>query len=594
MSIMRRLFFQTYVASLCILLGGTLAAQDTILVEAGMGTLESAIETHGGDVVYKLTAGAKYGLESIIEVDDMSMGIGKGLVIIGELTDGMPPVIQVGMDGVGAAFPVLFYIYNDLTIKNVFLTAQDPTGTVGEGVLSIKNKVKVLIDHCVIDPAGISKTFEGGESADLSKFFLTNSLILNNGEMDGPNDSGWLGSMAWDTLWVENNTFVSSGQDFIGTPPHNLPNNNFIWINHNTFLWHDVWIKRSYNDQNFFFTNNLLHDISIFASQYDWAQSWPDYKQGNHMLSLACIDTLEIDSEGTYESFPSDRQFFWEYNLQYNSPELLELPKHAVDSAYAPLYLIPMLWEDDTPLGYTGGIEVVSPSDSSRENRILADDVNWPYMKYNNNWYDKDPLYNDSKIYSLNDSMIQNILGWYGFVIWRELERFDGTPSYYYEVDNWADTDPEAFPAVWPRFDGSYTNAELLTSSIEGLPLGDLNWFPEAKARWMAEKIQIEDHILALNESRYELGPGVGIQEGSTLAAFSIYPNPAGDVLHISSDSKLNTASVYDITGKLLKKLSIKGEFSSVLDLSDMNTGVYILHITTNTGESHASKIMKK
>jgi len=589
---MKKLFIQTCVAALCLIAGTTLSAQDTLTVEPGLGTLESAIGTYGGDVIYKLTAGAKYGLESSVEVSDLTMGEGKGLVIVGESTTGMPPVIQVGMDGVGSTFPALFQVFNDLTIKKIFLSAQDNSGASGAGVINLNAKVRLVIDQCTIDPAGINKTFEGSENADLSIFYLTNSLIMNNGDMNGPDYSGWLGTMAWDTLWVENNTFISSGQDFIGTSPHNNPNNSFIWINHNTFLWHDVWIKRSYTDQNFYFTNNLMHDISIFAHLYDWGQFWPDYKQGNQMLSLVCIDTLEVDSLGTYEPLPSKRRFFWEYNLQYNSPQLHELPKHAVDSTYDPLYLIPMLWEDDTPLEYTGGIEVVSPADSSRENRILADDTNWPFMKYGNNWYDMDPLYRDQRIYSMNDSMIQNILGWYSFVIWRKSAAFDGRPSYKFEVDDWADTDPEEFPLVWPRFDGSYRNPELLTASIESLPLGDLNWFPEAKARWMAEKDQIKDHILALNEERYVLGPGLGNQDASESASFSIYPNPVVDVLHISSERDLSKVKMYDVTGTLLKETVVTG-IHTTLDISALNMGIYILEIESASGERQAVKILK-
>ncbi len=596
---MAKRLFKCSVAAICLLFGNAAIAQDTVTVDEGPGTLEAAIKIDKGQVVYKLTAGSLYSLDSILEVSDYTMGEGNGLVIIGEETDGMPAVIQVGVDGIRSAFPVLFQVFNNLTIKNVFLTSQNSYGATGDGILSFNDKVKVEIDNCVIDPAGeATYAFGGGDNANGSVFYLTNSLLMNNGNMEGPNDGGILSDMQWDTLWVENNTFVSSGQDFIGTPFHNIPNNNFIWINHNTFLWHDVWIKRSYNDQNFFFTNNLMHDISIFAHLYEWGQfSSPDYRQGNTMLSLTCIDTLEtiIDTLGNkeYESLPSERQFFWEYNLQYNSPQLLSLPKQAVDSGYAPMYLIPMLWEDDVPIEYTGGVEVISPADSSRENRILADDVNWPLMKYNNNWYDKDPLYNNPQIYSINDSMIQNIKSWYGFVIWAEDTPFDGTPSYKYEVDRWAGTDIEEFPAVWPRFDGTYSNAELLTASIEGLPLGDLNWFPADMIRWMAEKDQIEDHILALNEERYELGPDVGIQDVYKSAAFSIFPNPARSVLHISSDTKLNSAKIFDVTGKLVNEIRIHGALSWVLDISNLGMGIYILEIETLSGDKNVSRVLK-
>jgi len=160
-------------------------------------------------------------------------------------------------------------------------------------------------------------------------------------------------------------------------------------------------------------------------------------------------------------------------------------------------------------------------------------------------------------------------------------------------VDKWAGTPVAEYPQVWPRFDGTYTNATMLTSSIEGLPLGDLNWYPEAKARWMAEKSQIEDHILALNEERYELAPGVGIQDVSTSAAFSVYPNPANDVLHIASDTELNSARVFDVAGKLVKEIHIGGAFSNAMDISGLDDGVYILEIVTITGESNTSKILK-
>jgi len=223
------------------------------------------------------------------------------------------------------------------------------------------------------------------------------------------------------------------------------------------------------------------------------------------MLSLTCIDTLMVDGQGGTESLPSERRMFWEYNLQNSSPQLKSLPKKAVDDGHLPLYIIPMLWDENVPLEYTGGIEVISPTDSSRENRILADDANWPYMKYDHNWYDKDPMYSNPQIYNTNDSMIMNIMDWYGSRIWSNGAEFDGTPSYNWEVDKWAGTPNIEYPIVWPRFDGSYTNPELLSASIEGLPLGDLNWFPAQKYLWLSERDQIEAHILSLNEQQYPL-----------------------------------------------------------------------------------------
>ena len=86
------------------------------------------------------------------------------------------------------------------------------------------------------------------------------------------------------------------------------------------------------------------------------AQFFPDYNQGNTMLSQACTDTLGLAEDG-YETFPSERKMFWEYNLQYSSPQLHSLPKAAIDNGQEALYIIPMLWDENVPIEYTGGIE---------------------------------------------------------------------------------------------------------------------------------------------------------------------------------------------------------------------------------------------
>ncbi len=483
-----------------------LSASDTILVEPGIGTLEDAINQYGGDVIYQLEAGKRYKLEGIINVIPQVLGgAGKTLTIVGEETDGLPAIIQVGSKNDGSLQPQLFNISANLTLKNLFISDQDDSGVAGTNVFNVQAAVKMVIDHCVIDPAGQKRTFMGGDKADHSKLFLTNSQIYRNGHMQGANDGGWLAGMAWDTLWVENNTLVSSGQDFIGTPFHSVPNNQFIWVNHNTFLWHDVWIKKSYTDQNFYFTNNLMHDISLFPELPRWYKFFPDFEHGNNLLCQTAIDTLEIN--GVPETLPSERVAFWQYNLMYYSPGVQEVPKYAADNDIELAYLIPMVWDEDVPLSYTGGVVIGSWADSCRETNILSDRESWPYMKYDHNWYDIDPLYNDPMIYSINDSVGKHILGFYRGVYWEEPDAPEvaDLPSYNWDIDDWNGTEPAAFPVIWPRFDGTYSNTELLDASIEGLPLGDLNWYPDQKFEWYANKEMIEGHILDLKEERYTL-----------------------------------------------------------------------------------------
>ena len=568
---------------------GTVAMAQVYNVDPGLGTLDQAISDHGAGT-YMLQAGKWYGLNSIVEIND-------NISIIGEETDSLPAIIQVGSATDGSIFPSMFRLFKDFTLKNVFISNQDFNGVEGGSVFDMQAPVRIVVDKCVIDPAGGNYTFAGGTPADHSKLFLTNSQVYRNGSMLGPNDGGWLQVMAWDTLWVENNTLVSSGQDFIGHQFHYIPQDQFIWINHNSIFWHDVWIKKSYNDQNFYFTNNLLHDISLFAQIYAWGQFFPDYRLGNTMLSLTCIDTLEVGGE--LETLPSDRRVFWEYNLQYNSPELLSLVRYVqhVDSiktdSVPQLYFIPMLWDKDTPPEYATQ-PIVSPADSSRENRILNDSVNWPYMKYNHNWYQIDPQYNDSRIYAIDDSAGIYVKDWFRKLIFGDptAPAVVDLPSYNWDIDNWNDVAPGDQPVTWPRFDGTYKNSQLLTASIEGLPLGDLNWYPDAKARWETEKDQIQEHILSLNEDKYSLTGKRSLKYNDN--GLTVYPNPVHNTLYLKSKEMLSSVKVYDITGSLIKDINVKNKLSVKLNMSNLSKGIYIIKGETLSGHFYTIKITKK
>lgn len=567
---------------------------DTLLVQPGPGSLNTAISEFKTDVIYKLSAGKKYSLNSIIELSRRTLGdTGKPLIIIGEKTNSMPAIIQVGTSPDGNVFPQLFRLYSDLVIKNVFISGQDIHGNSANQIFSLEAKVKLVVDNCIIDPAGLNRTFAGVDKADLSVFYLTNSQIYRNGHMQSPNDGGWLGSMAWDTLWVENNTLVSSGQDFIGTPFHNQPNNQFIWINHNTFLWHDVWIKKSYNDQNFYFTNNLMHDISLFPELPLWYKFFPDFESGNTLLAQVAIDTLVI--QGETETLPSERVAFWLYNMMYYSPEIQALPKYAADNEIELAYLIPLVWDEDVPLSYTGGIDPGPFSSLCRENKILSDDVNWPLMKYGNNLYDIDPEYEDTMIYCVNDSAGEHLLGFYRGQFWDESDApgINELPSYNWDIDGWNEVLPSEYPKIWPRFNGKYQNEQLLTASIENLPLGDLNWFPEKKLIWEANKDKIQNHILELNENRIQLFP---LSEKEKISEpfpeIRIYPNPAKTFISIrTGDSEDGYIEFINLSGKLCFSGKLQSNLSRI-DISQLENAVYIVKVHFGEKESY-HKIIK-
>jgi hypothetical protein len=589
---MRKLNLIGIIGTALLSLSNISFAQDTLAVNPGLGTLNAAILANGDTKIYKLEAGKWYGLDAIVEAGpELS-----GLQIVGEKTTGLPAVIQVGNAQDGSVFPSLFNLFTNLTLKNVFLADQDFSGTIGTTVMNFNAAVKVVIDNCVIDPAGINYTFGGGATGDHSKLYLTNTQIIRNGYISSPNDGGWIQGQQFDTLWVENNTFVSSGQDFLARGFHSQPPNTFIWINHNTILWHDVWIKKSYNDPNFFFTNNLMVDPSIYAQLYTWGQFFPDYKLGNTMLSLTCVDTMQVvnptDSSLMNETLPSTRTMFWQRNLQYDSPQLKSLVSNAKSKYNQDIYLIPMLWDENTPADYAG-IPVVSPADSSRENRILNDHVNWPNMKYNHNMYDINPQWVDARITNMEDSVGTFINGWFqGNIFEPGSVDLNALPGYNWDIDSWNGVSPAEYPQTWPRFNGAYTNSELLTASTEGLPLGDLNWFADKKAKWEAEKDAIQAHILALNEEQYAMP--TGIKPVTNESIFGAFPNPGDNVVTIKSSIELKSVRFFDVTGKLVKTIEMQNSFTKNIEIADFNKGVYILKAESASGENYTSKFVKK
>ncbi|WP_452224006.1 T9SS type A sorting domain-containing protein [Lacinutrix chionoecetis] len=85
--------------------------------------------------------------------------------------------------------------------------------------------------------------------------------------------------------------------------------------------------------------------------------------------------------------------------------------------------------------------------------------------------------------------------------------------------------------------------------------------------------------------------PLLSVDEFSTTNV-SIFPNPATDVLTINSDREIINISVYDITGK--KVISNDNLTNNTLNVSALNTGVYLLNLTDSNKNSVTKKLVIK
>lgn len=114
---------------------------------------------------------------------------------------------------------------------------------------------------------------------------------------------------------------------------------------------------------------------------------------------------------------------------------------------------------------------------------------------------------------------------------------------------------------------------------------------------WYASVI----HLIA-DGGTYSNGNALGIRINTSVANldevssadFSVYPNPASEVININSSKMLNAAvTISDLAGKVVKTSKINGLTASI-NTSGLNSGVYYVTITDGTSVSTEKVIIKK
>jgi len=75
----------------------------------------------------------------------------------------------------------------------------------------------------------------------------------------------------------------------------------------------------------------------------------------------------------------------------------------------------------------------------------------------------------------------------------------------------------------------------------------------------------------------------------------SVYPNPTNGILNINSENSLiKEASVFDLLGRKVYNSKFSALNNVSLDLKSLQTGAYVLKVTTDSGKTETVKIMKK
>ena len=84
--------------------------------------------------------------------------------------------------------------------------------------------------------------------------------------------------------------------------------------------------------------------------------------------------------------------------------------------------------------------------------------------------------------------------------------------------------------------------------------------------------------------------PGEGVEE--LTSAINIYPNPVNDRLYIEAEVDVENVVVYDVFGR--QQSTVNSQQSTVIDVSDLNGGVYFVKINTANGNTIVKRFIKK
>lgn len=77
--------------------------------------------------------------------------------------------------------------------------------------------------------------------------------------------------------------------------------------------------------------------------------------------------------------------------------------------------------------------------------------------------------------------------------------------------------------------------------------------------------------------------------------AFSVYPNPTMNTINISNNEPFEVVQIYSMSGELvLESNLITNSKSKILDISNLQKGLYILRIGLRDGTSKVSKVVKE
>lgn len=464
------------------------------------------------DRVYQLKRGGFYWITDRISNADFPLviiGEGPEAVPAGETDYGLAIIQRVAREDGSAPDGTMFEASHDLTLQNVWVMGQTDQGVTSsyEPIKLLGDGKRYVFDNVVFDR---NDWHHLGPDGPNNKIYITNCDFRN---LFGPTQQ-WEGlgirlEVGADTVVIENTTFFNIG--FCPFQSEAAPC-EYLRFNHNTLvnvgrifsagtLWKECYV-----------TNN------VFVNYYWHGDSEDQY--------------TDPDREDPYTGFFS----------------IGDLPaRFGTDFDRKVYFANNSFWRDSRFDDFHASFVPMIQSQPVINDSTAAWFARWDAMKMENNYLDVNPNLTTYPLDTpgLLDSMTTHLGNLYADPA--------VVPAGYYYWD--PGRDPSPVMSIWPLpEDFSYSNSQLLTGATDGLPVGDLNYYPTSKADFEANKAA---YIKEIEESVYarplEVCEGIEAESGTLagdaeiykLEAFSYYEMDGSGYIEWTFD--LDAEAQYDL-----------------------------------------------
>lgn len=520
-----------------------------------------------GPGVYTVEAGQYYAFDGRIDVtwDITIIGPDNGWVMN---ADSLPVLVNTpAADGAARDF---FEIKpgGSITLKNVLFSGSNSNGEVSGNFVANTGGSKMIADNCVFTDwtnFALRNQFKG-DSIKITNCVFINGVRLSN--------SPWGGfplrmDVACSNVLLENNSVVNSGR---------LTGNSGPWHNANIHEMHNTYLNQTVNGHEqraneMITANNIFYNYHIRGRKNENAAS----PSNTYDASFTTWNYF-ADSKDSLEKI----SLYLGQNLFYREQAILDWFTNTGGDSIVPS----LLWEH--------------PDVDS----FIVEDDNYTI---GTNYHETDPTFT---MHPGNTDSITKFLTyhWFGTGDWPDWRitppvSFDGTTG---------------LPALsWPpAFDLSYSNAFLQKAGTDGLPLGDLNWFPSEKVTFLANRAS---YIAAIRDSMVNaqavydpttmdntpmiIGWATAIEDGlpSQIYSLSNYPNPFDQSTTIQfgllQPAKV-TLTVFNLYGQKVFEVTENGLSAGShelhFDASNLSSGIYTYKINAKGTNGHNYVASKK